>query len=101
MKEGKTFLVQNYRFAENDPVALWREIVDKYGFVDTQLSQMTVTGSPDSGSVFYQFKLPTSLGRVTLPPLVIRIFTVALNDVEPALESEMIFSLETLEKSEV
>jgi hypothetical protein len=99
--EGRTFLIQNYRFAENDPVTLWQELVDKYGFVSAQLSQMMVQGSPESGAVYYQFKLPTSLGRVTLPPQVIRVFFVALNDTEPAWESAMLISPETQEKSEV
>jgi hypothetical protein len=99
--EGRTYLIPNYRFGPNDPAALWQELIDKYGFVNTPIGQMIVQGSLESGSIYYQFKFPTSLEKITLPPQVIRVFFVALNDTEPAWQSAPITSPEALEKSEV
>jgi hypothetical protein len=100
-KEARTFILENCRCSENDPAAIWRELVSKSGFVNTQVTQMSIHGTPKDGIIRYQFKHATSLERVTFPALIARFFTIFLNDDDVPWESSEPMSPASQEKSEV
>jgi hypothetical protein len=54
--EGQSNFIECYRCDEIDPVAIWQDLVSKYGFANIPITQMTVEGSPSSGAIRYRFK---------------------------------------------
>jgi hypothetical protein len=89
VKEGRTFILENYRCDSNDPVAIWADIISKYGFAATNITQLEISGKPEDGLIVFKFKLPTSLQRITLRHLVARSFKVFLAN-DPWCSGEML-----------
>jgi hypothetical protein len=61
VKEGRTFVIENYRCDSDDPAAIWTNITAKYGFAATNPTQLSISGKPEDGLVVFKFKLPTAL----------------------------------------
>jgi hypothetical protein len=99
-KEGRTYILEKYRCNTEDPVAIWTDLISKYGFTSTPIGQMSVSEDPDCGFIGYCFKHSTSLDKITLPALIARVFTIHLTDID-TWGSPEILSLASQGKFEV
>jgi hypothetical protein len=88
-KEGRTFLIENYRCETNDPTAIWADIMAKHGFPVVNPTQMTISGISASGLVTYKLKLPISYTKVNPHHFVARSFKTHLTQ-DPWCSGEVI-----------
>jgi hypothetical protein len=85
----RTFIIDNYRVAINDPTDIWTDLVSKYGFTAVDSTQMTVTGQPTDGRIQFKLKVPISYLKVNLQHYVRRSFEIHIAD-EPWRSGEIV-----------
>jgi hypothetical protein len=75
-------VVVDYRCNSDDPVLIWADICEKYGFVQAGANQLAISGNPRDGEVRFRFKLTTGLSKVNIPSLTARVFKIYVADDE-------------------
>jgi hypothetical protein len=82
-KEGKIYIIDDYRCDSEDPVAIWANLCEKYGFVKTLgINHLEVTGHPRDGEVRFRFKIPTALDKVKIASSLSRWFRIHVQESE-------------------
>jgi hypothetical protein len=98
--EFGVYLIQHYRPASEDPIAIWLDICLKYGFVNPGRNFLEISGHPTNHLVTYKYKIPTSLSKVAIPALSRRFFGIAIDDSE-IWDTGEVLSVETWDKDNI
>jgi hypothetical protein len=85
----RSFIVENYRVENDDPLAIWTDVRNKYGFAEVTTTQMTISGHPSTGRIEFKIEVAVSCLNVTLPHFVSRSFEILIAD-EPWKSGEVI-----------
>jgi hypothetical protein len=85
----RTFIIENYRVAVEDPAAIWADICGKYGFQELKMNQVRVDGNQRSGQVLFVPKVPVTGLNVKIPHYLRRSFEVYIAD-EPWKSGEVV-----------
>jgi hypothetical protein len=98
--EFRVYLIQHYRPATEDPMAIWVDICLKYGFVNPGRNFLEISGHPTCHLATYKYKIPTSLNRVAIPALSKRFFRILITD-DDVWDTGEVLSVESWTKDRI